>query len=62
MGWIPVYRIPSPQMRGPNRLYAYAMLPDLLDEEEAAEASGQRVPTEPTVSTIPSVASEPTRR
>ena len=62
MGWIAVFRVPPPQMRAPNRLYAYQMLPDLLDEEETAEASGQRIPTQPTVATIPSVASQPARR
>ena len=62
MGWIAVFRVPPPQMRAPNRLYPYRLDPDLLDEEEAAEASGQRIPTEPTAATIPSVASPSTRR
>ena len=62
MGWIAVFRVPPPQMRAPNRLYPYKLEPDLLDEEEAAETAGERIPTQPTTATIPSVASHPARR
>ena len=62
MGWIAVFRVPPPQMPAANRLYAYDVPPALLDEEEAAETAGQRIPTQPTGATIPSVASQPARR
>ena len=62
MGFIPVFRVPPPQMPAANRLYAYAMPPVLLDEEEAAATAGERIPTQPTLATIPSVASQPARR
>ena len=62
MGWIAVFRVPPPQMRAPNRLYPYEMAPALLDEQAAAETAGERIPTQPTTATIPSVASQSTRK
>jgi len=54
VGWIPVFRVPPPQMAAPSRLYAYEVEAALLDQEEQKELAGRGIPVHPTEASIPS--------